>query len=75
MGLIEIIVQKFVVVDREITYFCEFLYAKRPLRGVHGGFQSVHIKAPVCRRHFEENSKCEISDKKKTTHRVESDGW
>ena len=53
MGLIEIIVQKFVVVDREITYFCEFLYAKRPLRGVHGGFQSVQIKAPLCRRHFE----------------------
>ena len=59
MGLIEIIVQKFVVVDREITYFCEFLYAKRPLRGVHGGFQSVQIKAPLRRRHFEENSKCE----------------
>ena len=59
MGLIEIIVQKFVVVDREITYFCEFLYAKRPLRGVHGGFQSVLIKAPLLRRHFEYNSKCE----------------
>ena len=57
MGLIEIIVQKFVVVDREITYFCEFLYAKRPLRGVHGGFQSVQIKAPLRRRLFECNSK------------------
>ena len=60
MGLIEIIVQKFVFVDREMAYFCEFLYAK---------------KDPLRRRHFEENSKCEISDKKKTTHRVESDGW
>ena len=59
MGLIEIIVQKFVFVDREMAYFCEFLYAKRPLRGVHGGFQPVKIKSLICRRHFEENSKCE----------------
>ena len=44
MGLIEIIVQKFVFVDREMAYFCEFLYAK---------------KAPLRRRHFEYNSKCE----------------
>ena len=29
MGLIEIIVQKFVVVDREMAYFCEFLYAQK----------------------------------------------
>ena len=44
MGLIEIIVQKFVVVDREMAYFCEFLYAQ---------------KAPPRRQHFEYNSKYE----------------
>ena len=47
MGLIEIIVQKFVFVDRKMAYFCEFLYAKKPLGGVHGGFQSVRIKGSL----------------------------
>ena len=58
MGLIEIIVQKFVFVDREMAYFCEFLYAK---------------KDPLAADTSSKTRSAKISYNKKTPHRVESD--